>query len=258
MHEITFALVTPTEDVCLQCATSLLRLQQSAARRADVHLNVHIVSSLLEALNLSVPSPATDGAAGRWLVIVDGSAGFPDEFIYQAITSAHDMVLGVYPLAKVDWERVNTCLTDEEHTEPTSHTGNVYNLTPKNASFTRYVQVDDIQEAKIMCISTSALKKLSGPHTSYTKPSPGHLYTHDSVFVTDKEDRGDRGDRGGVEDIEDIDSQPIIMQQSNPYQTLFRRFVDIGLSVVADIEHQCINSGNAQFAGCVGRRGFVR
>ena len=230
VKNVSFAIVTPNEDVCLQCATSLLRLQQTAARKPDIHLDIHFVSSFLDALNVvSVED-------NKWLIIVDASCGIPDQFVYHAIESGKDMVLGVYPLARVDWNRVSTRLNcDETDTEPLAHAGNVYNVTPKSAAYNRYVTVADAEETKIMCVSTAALRKISGPHTSFVQPNSGHLFTHDSVNVKDG-----------------------ISQRSNVYQTIVRKFLDHGLSVVADIENQCTNSGNAQFAGCVGLRGFVR
>ena len=60
--KVILAVVTQTEDVSLQCTTSLLRLQQAAARRPDVHLDIHIVSTLLEALNIN---PGDN----QWLVL---------------------------------------------------------------------------------------------------------------------------------------------------------------------------------------------
>ena len=218
--KVILAVVTQTEDVSLQCTTSLLRLQQAAARRPDVHLDIHIVSTLLEALNIN-PSD------NQWLVIVDGTCGVPDAFVFQAIAADKDMVLGIYPLPRVDWDRISAYLSAKSN-EPVEHTGNVYNIKPRNVLYSRYVAVDTVNDAKIMCISLAALKSLSGPHTAGNNM---HLYTHDAIF-------------GG--------------RFYTPYQTLVKKFQDTNLSVVADVENQCTISGNAQFAGCVGARGFVR
>jgi hypothetical protein len=219
MHRVVLAIITHCDELSLVCTTSLLRLQQQAARRGDLTLDVHLVPTLLDALNTY--------DKGDFVFVLDGTIGVSPDFVFQAIASGKDAVAGVYPLPHVDWERVERVLRDDSATESLKYAGNVYNLTPApGRGMTAYANVKDVKELKVMCLKSSVLEKLAGPDTSY---DTGHLFTHDSVYFD---------------------------TLHNQYQTLARK---IGLeNIVADLEHPCMCAGPAQFAGCVGMRGSVR
>lgn len=218
MHRVVLAIITHCDELSLVCTTSLLRLQQQAARRDDVSLDVHLVPTLLEALNTY--------DKGDYVFVLDGNIGVSPDFLFQAIASKHPVVAGVYPLPQVDWERVERVLRDDTATEPLNYAGNVYNLTPAPRGMAAYVSVKDVKELKVMCLKSSVLEKLAGPETSYDK---GHLFTHDSVSFD---------------------------KLQNEYQTLARK-IGLE-HIVADLERPCTCAGPAQFAGCVGMRGSVR
>lgn len=214
---IVLAIVTKTEDVSLACTTSLLRLQQQAARRDDIILDVHIVPEVNDALNL---------VTGDYVVAIDAQCGFPPEFVFGVVECKHSAVAGVYPLPKVDWDRVSKVLHSEVSTEPLHHAGNVYNLTPAVASMQRYVPVKHVRELRVLALKTQVIKDLMGPSTSYADNTK-HLVCHDAVYDD---------------------------TFHNVYQTLFRKIPQI----VADVEAPCVLSAPAQFAGCVGMRASVR
>lgn len=220
MHRVVLAIITHCDELSLVCTTSLLRLQQHAARRDDISLDVHLVPTFLDALNTY--------DKGDFVFVLDGTIGVSPDFLFHAIASGKDVVAGVYPLPRVDWERVERVLRDDSATEPLNYAGNVYNLTPapRGGGMATYANVKDVKELKVMCLKSSVLEKLAGPDTSYDK---GHLFTHDSVYFD---------------------------QLQNEYQTLARK---IGLeNIMADLERPCTCAGPAQFAGCVGMRGSVR
>jgi hypothetical protein len=219
-RRVLLAIITHQDELSLVCTTSLLRLQQVAGRRDDVLLDVHLVPTFLDALNTY--------SKGDYVFIVDGTIGVPPEFVFNAIASDHDVVAGVYPLPKVDWDRVAKVLGDAASTEPLNHAGNTYNVTPApgRSGVSRYVPVREVKELKVLCLKSSVLEKLAGPETSYDK---GHLFTYDSVFDN---------------------------AFSNVYQTLARK---LGIeSIMADLDCPCVCAGPAQFAGCVGMRGSIR
>lgn len=213
---VVLAIITKTEDVSLACTTSLLRLQQHAARREDVVLDVHIVPELNDALNL---------VTGDYVVAIDAQCGFSPEFVFGAVNSKHPAVAGVYPLPKVDWDRVKKVLHSDSK-EPLCHAGNVYNLTPAVATMQRYLPVAKVEELRVLALKTSAIKDLMGPSTSYAENTK-HLVCHDAVYDD---------------------------TFHNCYQTLFHKLPHM----VADVEAPCVMSAPAQFAGCVGMRGSVR
>jgi hypothetical protein len=215
---VVLAIVTKTEDVSLACTTSLLRLQQQAARREDIVLDVHIVPELNDALNL---------VSGDYVIAIDAQCGFTPEFVFGVVESEHSAVAGVYPLPKVDWARVKKVLHSDSSKEPLNHAGNVYNLTPAVSTMRRYVPVTKVEELRVLALKSSLIKDLMGPSTSYAGNTK-HLLCHDSVYDD---------------------------AFHNCYQTFFRKISQL---LVADVEAPCMMSAPAQFAGCVGMRASVR
>ena len=219
---VVLAIVTNDQDITLMCTTSLLRLQQVAARRGDCLLDVRIVATFLEALNTF--------EAGDFVVIVDGACGVPPEFVLGVLDAPHEAIAGVYPLPKIDWDRVSKTLETPGASEPLQHAGNVYNLEPAQGPLKRYVPVKTVRDLKVLALSSKVLRQMAGPSNSYLAEdgSKHYLFTHDSVFEN---------------------------ALQNQYQTLARR---LPVPLVADLELPCVMTGPAQFAGCVGMRGSVR
>lgn len=217
---IILAVVTTTEEVSLQCTTSLLRLQQTVATRKDLALDFHVVSSFLDALQLH--------SRGEYLVIVDQKCGFTADFVLAGLQ--HPAVVGVYPLGQVDWKRVETRINSPGSQEPLHHAGNVYNIVPANTMLARYIALQSVIECRVLILHSEEIAKITGPHTEYIDANGDakHLLTHSSVFEN---------------------------QLQNEYQTFIRK---LQCPVVADVQEQCTMSANAQFAGCVGQRGFIR
>lgn len=214
---VLLAVVAPTDDVSLQCTTSLLKFQQHMATKA-VSMDFHIVKSVREALNLFPRC--------TWLVVIDGQCGFSSTFISDALESGHGAIYGVYPLPTVNWPRVQERLQSGDG-EPIGHAGNVYNLVPKSASLAQYVPVQSVTDSKVMILRSDIIDTITGPHTSC---EDGHVVWYDSSYQN---------------------------QYHTPAQTFFR-LLSQHTTVMADIREQCTVSGNAQFSGCVGQRGFLR
>lgn len=209
------AIVTATDDISLNCTTSLLLLQQEAARRGNV-LSVTIVPTFLEALN-------SKNNGFDYLFAIDGTAGVPTAFVFGVLDGTHEAVAGVYPLPKIDWDRVTRALVREDDSEPIAHAGNVYNLTPAPGHpLSRYVPVTKVEELRVLAVSTRVLQEIEGDVYEETKK----LYTRDSV-------------ESGV--------------LLNAYQTFARK-----VALVADLQAPCSLSAPATFAGCIGYRGYVR
>ena len=220
---IIFAVVTHTDEISLQCTTSLLKLQQLAARRADLVMDFHIINSVGDALNMY--------SDGDYVVVVDARNGFSADFIFGAIDGGRDAVYGVYPLSQVDWERVNARVQSVSSSEPMGHAGNVYNVVPEGSSMSRYIPIKSIKESKVMILRASVIEQMVGEHTKTVKNGKPFHIIH---FESSSDD-----------------------ELLNPDQTFFKA-LQRHCAVVADLEEQCTLSGSAQFAGCVGQRGFVR
>lgn len=222
MLSVVLAIVAPTDELSLPCTTCLLKLQQIAARRGDIKLEVNIVQTVLQALN--------QYEHGDWVVVLDSMLGMPPDFVTGLLDCPRDVVAGVYPLPVVDWERVSSKIegpeTSDAGAEPLHHAGNVYNVKPKSSRMQRYVPVADVAELKLLAVRSSLLREMAGPDTSFVG---GHLFAYDSVYNDTLQ---------------------------NAYQTFARK---VGLeNIVADLESPCMLSAPAQFAGCVGMRTALR
>lgn len=223
--------IVANDDVTLQCTSCLMQLQQEAVARQVCVLDLHVVTTFLDALNLY--------DKGQYLVIMDGKCGVPPEFVFGFVTGNHAAVAGVYPLPVIDWDKVAVAVSLAAHTsnpptESVQHAGNVYNVMPSNGGFARYLPVDmeSVHELRVLGLSTEVLKNMAGPHNEFKTPhgQTRYLFAYDSVFDG---------------------------KYRNPYQT-FARLLPSDVRLVADVQEQCMFTGPAQFAGCVGMRGYVR
>jgi hypothetical protein len=164
------AIITATEEISLACTTSLLRLQQEAARRGNM-LSVTIVPTFLEALN-------SRNEEFDYLIAIDGAAGVPPEFVFGVLDGTHEAVAGVYPLPQIDWDRITRALVREDSAEPIHHAGNVYNLTPTaGVNLARYVPVAKVEELRVLAVSTKVLDGIYGDPFG----SDHRLYTCETV-----------------------------------------------------------------------------
>lgn len=163
------AIVTGTDDISLQCTTSLLKLQQHAAQKA-IKIDFHIVKTYHDALNMYTRCD--------YLAVIEGQCGFSPTMVLHAIETEQSAVYGVYPLGKVDWTRVDTRLKNPSG-EPLGHAGNVYNIVPKASSLSRYVPIDSVKDSKVMILKSTVIDAMTGPHTSTNN---GHILWYDSSF----------------------------------------------------------------------------
>lgn len=152
------------------------------------------------------------------LVAMDGRVGFPPDFVMHALApEAPEFVVGVFPLPVTDWARVEKRIqTPSQGAEPLATVGYTYNVTPKTA-LARYAEVDRTKKLTIKALALSR----SAFDTFYTAFHKGKF-----------------------------------LQAS----TLKPRKIDDLLSalypgtIYADLDAQCMLTGPAEFAGCVGTR----
>lgn len=109
-------------------AVSMLRLQ-TAMRGSPVPLSavLEIVPSLRAAIEL-----AAKDETYRALVAISGFIAFPPSFVLRALSSGKPFVAGVYPLPRIDWDRVKA-KAHSKSKESMEFRGNVYNIDAANA-----------------------------------------------------------------------------------------------------------------------------
>ena len=218
---VLLCIVTDSKrDVSLMCSMSLLRLQTELVRLPRrVTIKVHFVTSLDEALNALRGDQQASGA-----IVVQGTIGFETEFALRAIASGLPVVVGTYPLPRVDWDRVKT----RPANEPPQHWGNVYNAKPTGTMRPGgYVLAADA-ELGVAWVARSVLTDIVARHPEVVSAEGRAAFATPGVF-------------GGR------------------YLTDHQRFLQLhGGDVWADTQHPACNSGPTEFVGCVGARAVLR
>lgn len=119
-------LAVVTNDSCsLGFAVSMLRLQVALATAPDVQVTIELVSSLAEAVELANTHTKFDA-----LVAIRSTIGFPAAFVMRGLVTG-PFVAGVYPLPRLDWDRV--VAKKDDASEDMRFKGNVYNIDPAAA-----------------------------------------------------------------------------------------------------------------------------
>lgn len=126
---VLLAIVTPDKHLgtcTIGFSTSMLRLQQALQQAPqEVDVQVELAASLHEAITL-----AHDDARYDAVVALNSRLGFPPSFVLRALVSPWPFVAGVYPLPRIDWERV---VAKTPSTEDPKCRGNVYNIDAQAA-----------------------------------------------------------------------------------------------------------------------------
>lgn len=219
-------------EASIGTAVSLLRLQNELAKQnvADVALRIAFSTDVNEALNAV--------ALDAYVVCVDGRVAFEPDFVLGLLDPAcPPVVLGVHPLPRVDWKRVDARLKTATVTakEPLEHAGNVYSVTPRlvpnTAAEVRWVPVDSLGVTTYCVgITPAALQKM------YTAAEVGTDGARQyRIFARD-----------GVVDGVFLSKHAWLLHLVDPDD------------VHADVQYPCSFTGVAEFAGCVGQRKSLR
>lgn len=114
----------PTGSSSVGFAVSMLRLQTALLASKGIDAVVKIQPSIKAAAR-----EARDGYDA--LVAVSPLVEFPAAFVMRALATPAPFVAGVYPLPRVNWDRVKARASDA--TEATRFKGNVYNVDAASA-----------------------------------------------------------------------------------------------------------------------------
>lgn len=129
MKVLLAVVISPATVMCsLGFAVSMLRLQ-TAMHGAPTPLQavLEIVPSLRAAVDLAARDPSFQA-----LVAISSHLTFSPSFVLRALASGKPFVAGVYPLPRLDWDRVKAKASSAEKPE---YRGNVYNIDASKAKF---------------------------------------------------------------------------------------------------------------------------
>ena len=99
-------------QISVHYATSLLRLQTQIRKYANFNLTVRFKDgdALITRARASLISQFLDDPAATHLLFVDADIGFEPEQALRLIQSGADMAAAVYPIKRIDWERVKSTI----------------------------------------------------------------------------------------------------------------------------------------------------
>ncbi len=99
-------------QISVHYATSLLRLQTQMRKYGNINLTVRFKDgdALITRARASLISQFLDDPAATHLLFIDADIGFEPDQALRLIQSGADMAAAVYPIKRIDWDRVKSTL----------------------------------------------------------------------------------------------------------------------------------------------------
>jgi hypothetical protein len=99
-------------QISVHYAASLLRLQSAMRKYGNLNFKVQFKDgdALITRARASLISQFLDDSAATHLLFIDADIGFEPEQVQRLIQSGADMAAAVYPIKRIDWDRVKTTI----------------------------------------------------------------------------------------------------------------------------------------------------
>jgi hypothetical protein len=93
-------------------ASSIFKLQRALRGKSNVDLKVHLRDgdALITRARANLVTLFLDDPAATHLLFVDADIGFAPEQVFRLIESGADVVAGVYPIKRINWEKARRAL----------------------------------------------------------------------------------------------------------------------------------------------------
>lgn len=223
-HLVICVVTGPKPEVSLMAAISLLRLQTHLMSSPQpIRADMHFVSDINEALHtVHTTAEAEDASA----LIFDGCMGFDTAFALRALATDVPVLVGVYPMPVIDWQRVSSKPGGGEDVQ---NWGNVYNVKPLTSPDANgYIEVDRTAHLGLLWLRARVLRDIAARHPEVKGAEAGTAFACPGMY-------------GGK------------------MTSAHRRFLDLYNGPVrADPAAGATSSGPTEFGGCVGARNVLR
>lgn len=171
-YRVLLAAVAPNSMCTIAFCASLIRMQSQLTKETrPLAPTIKFFVSASDAEDAFAKDPQYDA-----MVMFDTTMGVPTEFFLDA--PEHDCEISPYPLATVDWDRVQRKIaTTRENPE---FVGNVYNFDPAEAGPVpghRYMRVsrEAVREMKVVKVRRGVrLRDVTEVYVDVTCPSTNH------------------------------------------------------------------------------------
>src|ERR1700737_4524047 len=93
-------------------ASSIFQLQRALRAKSNVDLKVHLRDgdALITRARANLVTLFLDDPAATHVLFVDADIGFAPEQVFRLIESGADVVAGVYPIKRINWEEARRAL----------------------------------------------------------------------------------------------------------------------------------------------------
>jgi hypothetical protein len=101
-------------------ASSIFRLQRALRAKSNVDLKVHLRDgdALITRARANLVTLFLDDPAATHLLFVDADIGFTSEQVFRLIESGADVVAGVYPIKRINWDKARRALQSNRTNVP--------------------------------------------------------------------------------------------------------------------------------------------
>ena len=97
-------------------ASSIFKLQRALRAKSNLDLKVHLRDgdALITRARANLVTLFLDDPAATHLLFVDADIGFTPEQVFRLIESRADVVAGVYPIKRINWEKARRALESKQ------------------------------------------------------------------------------------------------------------------------------------------------
>ena len=184
-NRVIIAIITEGRgDMTLQTCVSILNLQMTLMTSPNgFHADLRFYKTSNEALTALYTEKDFGGA-----YIINFSTGVPGDFATKAWNSNKDVVVGIYPLPTIDWDRVKANIANTA--ESLENTGAVYNLSLAGIPDENgYAKVKSIKDAGVMFIKREVVDVIVADNPDVVTKDGKHSSlcldgVYDGVYMT--------------------------------------------------------------------------
>jgi hypothetical protein len=123
-EQIHLVVATPCFGGQVSCiyANSIFRLQSAVRSKANIDLKIQMRDgdALITRARANLVTLFLDDPQATHLLFVDADIGFAPEQVFRLIESGADVVAGVYPIKRVNWDKARRMLESNRPTAPSA------------------------------------------------------------------------------------------------------------------------------------------
>jgi hypothetical protein len=223
-------------------ASSIFQLQRALRAMSNVDLKVQMRDgdALITRARANLVTLFLDDPAATHLLFVDADIGFRPEQVFRLIESGADVVAGVYPIKRINWEKARRALASEHPNPPAASLDYVLEIEdPDRVTVVRGFTRVRYAGTGFLMIRRHVLEKMCA-HPDYASLQFFREHSHDALA-------GSPNRFALFECMIDAESGTYLSEDF----AFCKRWTDIGGEIWADLESGLDHVGPSVFRGDV-------